>query len=141
MSTQSDALKERAMSFAVNILRLVDDLPSATGAQVCGRQLAESATSVGANYVAACTSRSRAEFIAKLCIVNEEGDESIFWLEVIRRSRYISEEKVQPHRQEAGELRAIFGRSLSTARNNVRQQRPDRHGGNRSYPIPQSMIR
>ena len=121
------------MSFAVNILRLVDELPNTTGAQVCGRQLAKSATSVGANYVAACTARSREEFIAKLCIVNEEGDESIFWLEVIRRSHHVAEEKVQPHRQEAGELRAIFGRSLATARSNARQQKPDRRNRNRSY--------
>ena len=134
MSIQSDELKERTMSFAVSILRLVDTLPKTTGAQVCGRQLAESATSVGANYVAACTSRSRAEFISKLCIVNEEGDESVFWLEVLQRGRYVPDDQILPLKQEAGELRAIFGRSLSTAGNNARQQHLDRRCDKGSHP-------
>ena len=125
MSIESEQLKERAMSFAVGILRLVDRRPRTPGAQVIARQLAKSATSVGANYVAGCSARSRAEFIAKLSIVNEEADESVFWLELTTRAAYLRGTEVELHRQEAIELRAIFGRSVRTARSNERRQRAD----------------
>lgn len=125
MSIESDRLKERAMSFAVGILRLVDRFPRTPGAQVVARQLAKSATSVGAHYVAGCSARSRAEFIAKLSMVNEEADESVFWLELTTRAEYIPRTEAEPHRQEAIELRAIFGRSVRTARLNERSQKAD----------------
>ena len=72
MSKQSDALKERAKAFGIDVLRLIDKLAKTPGAQVVASQLARSATSVGANYIAACNARSRREFIAKLGVVNEE---------------------------------------------------------------------
>jgi four helix bundle protein len=125
MSIESEQLKERTMSFAVGILRLVDRLPRTPGAQVIARQLAKSATSVGANYVAGCSARSRAEFIAKLSIVNEEADESVFWLELASRAAYLRGTEVEPHRREAIELRAIFNRSVRTARLNERNHRAD----------------
>ena len=74
MSTESEVLKERARAFGVNVLRLIDRFPMTVGAQVVARQLAKSSTSVGANYVAACAGRSRAEYVAKLGVVNEEAD-------------------------------------------------------------------
>jgi len=116
MSVESEELKKRARTFAVAVLRLVDKLPQTIGAQVVGRQLARSATSVSSNYVAACSARSRAEFIAKLCIVNEESDESVNWLEIIALVPYLPGSEVDGHKREAIELRAIFGRSLGTAR-------------------------
>jgi four helix bundle protein len=119
MSLESEELKQRARTFSVAILRLVDRLPHTIGAQVVGRQLAKSATSAGSNYVAACSARSRAEFIAKLCIVNEESDESVNWLEIIILVPYLPRSEVEPHKREAIELRAIFGRSLGTARRNA----------------------
>ena len=122
MSIESEQLKERAMLFALGILRLVDRLPRTPGAQVVARQLAKSATSVGANYVAGCSARSRAELIAKLSIVNEEADESVFWLELTTRAEYVPRTEVEPHKREAIELRAIFGRSVHTARLNERHQ-------------------
>jgi four helix bundle protein len=120
MSIESEQLKERAMSFAVGILRLVDRLPRIPGAQVVARQLAKSAASVSANYVTGCSARSRTEFIAKRSIVNEEADESVLWLELTIRAEYVPGAEVEPHRQEAIELRAIFGRSVRTARLNER---------------------
>jgi four helix bundle protein len=69
MSAESEALKERTICFALNVLQLADRLPSGAGAQVIARQVAKSATSMGANYRAACTGRSHAEFVAKLCIL------------------------------------------------------------------------
>src|SRR5215213_6617091 len=103
------------MSFATAILRLIDQFPRNAGAQVVAHQLAKSATSIGANYRAACTARSRAEFIAKLCIVNEEADETVYWLDLALRAAYGCEATTLEWRQESIELRAIFGTSVSTA--------------------------
>ena len=119
VSAQSDQLKERTMRFAVDALRLIDELPRKTSADVIGRQLAKSATSVASNYRATCNARSRAEFIAKLGVVVEEADESVGWLEMIGRAELLKPESVNAIRIEAVELRAIFARSVGTARRNV----------------------
>ena len=118
MSTQSDALKERAMVFSIAILRLIDRLPRTSGGEVVARQLARSATSVASNYRAACICRSRAEFIAKLGLVLEESDECVYWLDLISRAQLLPHTDVEALSREAQELRAIFGRSVATARTN-----------------------
>ena len=118
MSEHSEALKERARAFGVAVLRLIDRLPNAPGARTIAWQLAKSSTSIGSNYVAACTARSRAEFVSKLCTVNEEADESVNWLQIIIAVPYLPQLQVSPVLAEAIELRAIFGRSLRTAREN-----------------------
>ena len=120
MSEQSEALKERTMSFAVNVLQLVDTFPRKPGPDVIARQLAKCATSVSANYRSACTARSRPDFISKLCIVVEEAEESVYWLEMILRAQFVTAAGVSDLRQEAIELRAIFSKSLGTARANSR---------------------
>ena len=79
MSELSETLKERTIVFAINVLRLIDKFPVTPGAKVIAYQLAKCSTSVGANYRAACNARSRAEFIAKLGIVVEEAEESVYW--------------------------------------------------------------
>jgi four helix bundle protein len=121
MSDLSRHLKERTMSFAVSILRLVGQFPVTTGAQVVGRQLAKSATSVGANYCAVCSARSDAEFLSKLCIVNEEADEVVYWLELASRSQFLCPEDFVQLKNEAIQLRAIFGSSLRTVRQRVKR--------------------
>ena len=113
-----EALKRRTKEFSIAILRSIDNLPRTPGAQVSGRQLAESATSVGANYRGVCTARSRAEFIAKLGIVVEESDESVYWLELLVGARYCNTSEIERLTREAIELRSIFSRSLGTAREN-----------------------
>jgi four helix bundle protein len=118
MSLQSEQLKQRTMQFALDVLRLVDTFPRSTGGDLVGRQLAKSATSVAANYRATCVARSRAEFIAKLGVVFEEIDESEFWLDVSSRKGLSEKQETDRLRKEAIELRAIFGRSLGTARAN-----------------------
>jgi four helix bundle protein len=118
MSEQSEVLKRRTLAFAVAVLHAIDRFRRVTGAQVVGQQMAKSATSIGANYRAACTGRSRAEFVAKLCIVNEEADETVYWLELARHADYAPADSIAPLLDEAVQLRAIFGRSLSTARQN-----------------------
>jgi four helix bundle protein len=88
-------------------------------------QLADAATSVGANYRAVCTARSDREFVAKLCIVNEEADESVYWLEISLRCNYSAPTSLRPHLSEAMQLRAIFGRSLKTARFRLSKPQPN----------------
>jgi four helix bundle protein len=123
MSEQSEALKERTMVFAINVLALIDKLPDTLGAKVIGYQLAKCAPSVGANYRASCNGRSRAEFIARLGVVVEESDESAYWLEIVQRKRIVDAPEVSDLLQEAIEFRAIFSRSVGTARTNLRAQR------------------
>src|SRR3954463_7154656 len=101
MGDRSQQLKERTMSFATAILRLIDEFPRNAGGEVVARQLAKSATSIGANYRAACTARSRAEFISKLCTVNEEADETVCWLDIALRAKYGSEARMLEWRQES----------------------------------------
>src|SRR5689334_3364994 len=86
-------------------------------ARAIGRQLVRCETSVGANYRAACRSRSRAEFAAKLGIVAEEADETVYWLELLRDAKLVPREKLSELLREANELTAIFtaGRRTSTA--------------------------
>jgi len=118
MSDQSDQLKERALQFSLDVLRLIDRLPRTISTDVIARQLAKSATSVASNYRATCNARSRAEFIAKLGMVVEEADESVCWLELIRRAEWIESKAVDPVKDEAVQLRAIFAKSVGTARKN-----------------------
>jgi len=73
-----------------------------------GNQLVRCGTSVGANYRAACRSRSRAEFAAKLGVVAEEADETVYWLELLRDANVLSKEKLSDLLREADELTAIF---------------------------------
>lgn len=117
------------MSFSVAAFRLIDQFSRTIAAEVIGRQFAKSSTSVSANYRAACICRSRSEFIAKLGIVLEEADECVYWLELINRTKLLPAEVVAPLMLEARELRAIFGRSVATARANQRFKR-DAHPNN-----------
>jgi four helix bundle protein len=103
-------------------MKLVDALPKSTAGRGIGNQLFRSATSVGANYRAACKGRSKAEFIAKLGIVEEEADESAFWMEMIIEGDLLKEQKVAPLLQEAEELTAIMASSRKTASRNKKSK-------------------
>jgi four helix bundle protein len=108
----------RTKVFALRSLRLVDHLPRTMSGRAIGNQLVRSATSVGANYRAACRSRSRAEFAAKLGIVAEEADESVYWLELISEGKLLPEAKVTDLLKEANELTAIFTSARRTSSQN-----------------------
>jgi four helix bundle protein len=97
-------------------VRLYRALPAKEEARVLGKQLLRSGTSVGANYRAACRARSKDEFIAKLGIVLEEADESVFWLELIEETGLVGPDKLRSLLNEAEELTAIFVASLRTAK-------------------------
>lgn len=100
------------MQFGLDVLELVDGMPWSQKGKVVCFQLVKAATSVGANYRAACRARSKREHVANLQIVLEEADESHFWLEMIGRSRMLPEELICKCRQEADELTAIFNSCL-----------------------------
>jgi len=115
------ALKQRTKDFALRVVKLVEALPNTVAGRAIGHQLVRAGTSVGANYRAACRSRSRAEFIAKMGIVEEEADESAFWLEIIMENGLLNKEIVKNLHQEAEELTAIMAASrISAARNQSR---------------------
>ena len=108
-------LQTRTKRFALEVIRLVETLPGSKSADVLGRQVLRSATSVAANYRAACRGRSKREFIARLGIVVEEADESLFWLELMSDAELAPPERLQPLVREANELTAIFVASRKTA--------------------------
>jgi four helix bundle protein len=116
MDSKTELLRNRTKGFALRIVHLFRSLPSATEAQVIGKQLLRSGTSVGPNYRAACHSRSRAEFIAKIGIVSEEADETVFWIELLTDIGAVKKERLDPLLKEAQELTAIFRASRQTAK-------------------------
>ena len=88
--------KNRTKQIALRVIRLVESLPKTNSAQIIGKQLLRSATSVGANYRAACRGKSEADIIHKLSIVEEEADESLYWLELLVESDIFPEAKLLP---------------------------------------------
>jgi four helix bundle protein len=112
----SEELKQRTKEFALRVIRLVDGLPRAKSADVIVRQLLRSATSVGANYRAACRARSQAEFVSRIGVVEEEADESVYWLELLLEGCDIDEHEVSALLKEATELTAMFTASGKTAK-------------------------
>jgi four helix bundle protein len=96
-----DELKCRTKRFALRSIRLADSLPNKPGARAIANQLARCGPAVGANYRAACRGRSKAEFIAKLGNVEEEADESAYWMEMIIEAELASTHLVQPLLKEA----------------------------------------
>jgi len=115
-----EQLKARTKRFALDVIALVGTLPRTLVAEIIARQLVRCATSVGANYRAACRGRSRAEFSAKVAIVLEEADESHYWLEILQESGVCAEKSIHGLMQEANELIAIFAASHKTARGDQR---------------------
>jgi four helix bundle protein len=111
-------LQGRTKAFALRVLKLIDALPNTAAGRAIANQLVRSAMSVGANYRAACRARSRVEFAAKLGVVLEEADESLYWLEMIRDAKLIPEAKISLLLKEANELTAILaaGRKSATKR-------------------------
>lgn len=116
MKRDSDALKLRTKSFAIRIVKLYRSLPRGQEARILGTQLLRSSTSIGANYRAACRGRSRADFIAKLGIVLEEADETVFWLELLQEADIFPETRLRDIVKEANELVSIFVSSVRTAK-------------------------
>jgi four helix bundle protein len=99
--------RKRSKEFALKIIALSDELPNKESARVINRQLLRSATSVAANFRAACRGRSKQEYYSKICIVVEEADETQFWLELLQESKLIDEQKIKLYQTEISEIVAI----------------------------------
>ena len=115
----SNQLVLRTKQFALNIIRLFQSLPKTDEARILGKQLLRSGSSVAANYRAACRSRSKQEFYSKLCIVVEESDETLFWLELLLDSGILKNELLRPIIKESEELLFIFSVSRKTFKNSL----------------------
>jgi len=111
-------LKQRTKRFALDIMKLVEELPNTKAGNVISYQITKSGTSVAANYRASCRARSTADFISKMGIVEEESDETLFWLELIVEGNLLKKERVQNLMKEANELTAIFTASVKTVKQN-----------------------
>ena len=109
-------MKERTKRFALRIIKLVDALPTTTSAQVIGKQLIRSGTSVGANYRSACRAKSTPDFISKLSIVEEEADESIFWMELLVDSNLVKSSLLVDLMNEGDHLLAIVVSAIKTSK-------------------------
>jgi four helix bundle protein len=119
MNSDQD-LKARTKAFALRVLKLLDALPNTRKGRIIADQLGRAGTAVGANYRASCRARSRAEFIAKIGIVEEEADESAYWMELIMEGEILPVAKVTALHAEAVELTAIMAASRLTATRNKR---------------------
>jgi four helix bundle protein len=108
--------KSRTKSFGLRIVRLTEALPKSRTSDVMGRQLLRCGTSVGANYRAACRAKSQSDFIAKMKIVEEECDESVYWIELPVESGQVEEHLVVDLLKEAGEILAMVVASVKTVR-------------------------
>jgi len=108
--------KDRTKKLAVRVIRLTEALPQNQAAWVIGKQLLRSATSVGANYRAACRGKSVADVIAKLGIVEEEADESLYWMELLIEAGLVSQARMIDLMTETNEIVAMIVASIKTLR-------------------------
>lgn len=115
------AFEKRTFDFGVRCVRLVEALPKSMSAQTTGKQLIRAATCVGANYRAAVRGRSRGDFLSRMGIVEEECDESLYWVDVLIELEFVSGKRVEELRKEANEIIAITVSSIKTARKDAKK--------------------
>ena len=118
-----DALRARSRAFSVRILQFVRSLPREPAADAVARQLARAGSGTSSNYHSACRARSRAEFISRLSVAVEEAEESWHWLVMVQHTGLAAGSELHWLINESCELRAIFSKSVSTARANEREAR------------------
>jgi four helix bundle protein len=109
--------RERTKELAFQCIFLYKEIRKTDELRIIGRQLIRSATSVAANFRAACRARSRAEYFSKICIVVEECDETLFWLELMQRLEPSSEKKIWKIMEETNQLLIVFSKTKKTLRN------------------------
>ncbi len=118
-------MKSRTKEFAKDIIKLCRKFPNDMEGRLIGNQIFRSGTSTAANYRAACRARSTADFISKLSIVEEEADETLFWLELIKEMEIVDKTLLNSLMQENNEIIAIIVSSIKTARNNKQIRNPN----------------
>ena len=114
-----EQFKQRTKTLALRVIRLVQSLAHSPTSAVIGGQILRSGTSVGANYRAACRAKSTADYINKLKIVEEEADETLYWLELLAETKIIPESKLTDLMQEVNEIIAMTVSSIKTSRANA----------------------
>ena len=117
-----EEFKKRTKALAVRVINLVDSLPNSRATNIIPNQLVRSGTSVGANYRAACRAKSRADFISKLGTVEEEADETLYWMELLIESGKVKASVLANLLRETGEILAITVASINTARSGRNSQ-------------------
>lgn len=128
----ANELRARTRAFALRVIKMVQALPKNSAADVLGRQVLRSATSVGANYRAACRARTGPNFLHKLSIVGEEADETVYWLKLIRDAGLVSPGRLASLIDEAEQVLKIMSASHKTAQRRKPARSPNR-------PIAQSL--
>jgi four helix bundle protein len=116
MQMNEQMFKDRTKKLGLRVIRLVEALPKSRIADVIGKQLLRSATSIGANYRAACRGKSTADMLAKLAVVEEEADESIYWMELLAESKIVPAAKLKALMAETNEILAMTVSSIKTLR-------------------------
>ncbi len=117
----AEELKKRTKQFGLRCIKVVEALPNTRTADVLGKQLLRSGTSVGANYRSACRAQSKPTFISKIAIAIEEADESQYWLEMLIEAGLMSNKKLVDLMKESDEIVAILTASSKTAKANLRK--------------------
>lgn len=113
-----EMMKSRTKKQSIEVIRLYDSLKKTDSIRIIGKQLIRSTTSTAANYRAACIARSQAEFFAKMSIVTEEADESIFWLEMLEEIENDHSTRIFKLKTEALEISKVMSRARKNSRNN-----------------------
>jgi four helix bundle protein len=116
--------KERTRKFGLAVIHLVDSLPHSKTADVIGRQILRSATSVGANYRTAYRAKSSPDMLNKLKIVEEEADETLYWLELLQEAKIAPEITLSPLLKEGDELVAMTVASIKTLHSKIQSSKP-----------------
>ena len=111
----------RTKQFSLRIITLIESIPTSLSGQTIARQIIRSGTSVGANYRSACRSKSDKDFLNKMIIIEEEADETCYWLELLVETGLMKPERLDPLLKEAGELTAIFTASGKTIREKIQK--------------------
>ena len=108
--------KNRTYKLALRVIRLVEALPKSSTGNVIARQVLRSGTSIGANYRAACRGRSALDVLAKLGIVEEEADETLYWLDLLAEANLVPRKRLEPLMKEVNEILAMTVASIKTLR-------------------------
>jgi len=112
-------IKYRTKQIGLKVIKLIDDLPNKPSAWTVSKQIVRSSTSIGANYRAACRAKSTPDFINKLKIVEEETDETLYWLEILAESSLIQKEKLLDLMKETNEILSIIVASINTTKSKI----------------------
>ena len=114
-----EEIKYRTQNIGLEVINLIDDFPNKVSAWAVAKQIVKCATSVGANYRAACRAKSLPDFINKLKIVEEEADETLYWLEIIEKSKLTDKERIAFLSKEVNEILSIVVASIRTSKSKI----------------------